>query len=123
MAYYRIKGGKPLEGQVTISGAKNAALAIIPAAILAGEPCIIENLPIIDDVQVLTEILRLMGAEVELYENGCMRIDPTKITNYEVTFEMVSKMRASYYLLGAMLIMTAGAVLTIRKKHVYRDNI
>lgn len=103
MAYYRIKGGKPLEGQVTISGAKNAALAIIPAAILAGQPCIIENLPIIEDVHVLTEILRLMGAEVELHENGWMRIDPTTINNFEVTFDMVSKLRASYYLLGAML--------------------
>ena len=103
MAFYRINGGKPLEGQVTISGAKNAALAIIPAAILAGQPCVIENLPIIEDVHVLTEILRLMGAEVELYSNGVMRIDPTKINNFEVTFEMVSKLRASYYLLGAML--------------------
>lgn len=103
MAYYKISGGKPLEGNVTISGAKNAALAIIPAAILAGQPCIIENLPLIEDVNVLVEILRLVGAEVEFFGNGCMRIDPTKITNYEVTFEMVSKMRASYYLLGAML--------------------
>lgn len=103
MAYYRIRGGKPLEGQVTISGAKNAALAIIPASILAGQPCVIENLPIIEDVHVLTEILRLMGAEVELNLNGCMRVDPTKIKNHAVTFDMVSKLRASYYLLGAML--------------------
>ena len=103
MAYYKINGGKPLEGQVTISGAKNAALAIIPAAILAGQPCVIENLPLIEDVRVLTEILRLMGAKVELFDNGCMSIDPTGIDNYEVTFEMVSKLRASYYLLGAML--------------------
>ena len=103
MAYYRIRGGKPLEGEVSISGAKNAALAIIPAAILAGQPCIIENLPMIEDVHVLTEILRLMGAVVDLNENGCMRIDPTGIKNHEVTFDMVSKLRASYYLLGAML--------------------
>ncbi len=103
MAYYRINGGRPLEGQVTISGAKNAALAIIPAAILAGQPCIIENLPIIEDVHVLTDILRLMGATVDLHENGWMRIDPTTIDNFEVTFDMVSKLRASYYLLGAML--------------------
>ena len=103
MAYYKIIGGKPLEGQVTISGAKNAALAIIPAAILAGQPCIIENLPMIEDVHFLTEILRLMGAKVDLHENGWMRIDPTTIDNFEVTFDMVSKLRASYYLLGAML--------------------
>lgn len=93
-----------MEGQVTISGAKNAALAIIPAAILAGQPCVIENLPIIEDMHVLTKILRLMGAAVDLHEeNGWMRIDPTTINNYEVTFDMVSKLRASYYLLGAML--------------------
>lgn len=103
MSYYRIRGGKPLEGSVSISGAKNAALAIIPASILAGQPCVIENLPMIEDVHVLTEILRLMGAEVELRDNGCMRIDPTRIVDHEVTFDMVSKLRASYYLLGAML--------------------
>ena len=113
MAYYKINGGKPLEGQVTISGAKNAALAIIPAAILAGQPCVIENLPMIEDVRVLTEILRLMGAKVELFDNGCMSIDPTGIDNYEVTFEMVSKLRASYYLLGAMLGRYGHAVLAL----------
>lgn len=103
MSYFKIVGGKPLQGQVTISGAKNAALAIIPAAILSGQPCIIENLPIIEDVKVLSEILWLMGAEVDLHENGCMRINPTTIKEFEVTFDMVSKLRASYYLLGAML--------------------
>jgi UDP-N-acetylglucosamine 1-carboxyvinyltransferase len=76
---------------------------MIPAVILAGEPCIIENLPIIEDVHVLTEILRHVGADIELNDNGCMRIDPTGIDRYEVTFEMASKMRASYYMLGAML--------------------
>ncbi len=113
MAYYKIDGGKPLEGQVTISGAKNAALAIIPAAILAGQPCIIENLPMIEDVRVLAEILRLMGAGVDLNENGCMRIDPTTIDEFEVTFEMVSKLRASYYLLGAMLGRYGHAALSL----------
>lgn len=113
MSYYRIRGGKPLEGSVSISGAKNAALAIIPAAILAGQPCVIENLPIIEDVHVLTEILRLIGAEVELQENGCMRIDPTKIDNFEITFDIASKLRASYYLLGALLGRYGRAVLTL----------
>jgi UDP-N-acetylglucosamine 1-carboxyvinyltransferase len=113
MAYYKINGGKPLEGHVTISGAKNAALAIIPAAILAGQPCIIENLPIIEDVHLLIEILRLIGAEIEMFDNGCMRIDPTKITSCEVTFEMASKMRASYYLLGALLGCYGRAALTL----------
>ncbi len=103
MAYYVINGGKRLEGSVTISGAKNAALAIIPATILAGESCRLENLPYIEDVNTLEEILRLMGAVVDFTPDGSMRIDPRGITNCHVTFDMVSKMRASYYLLGALL--------------------
>ena len=66
MAYYVINGGKRLEGSVTISGAKNAALAIIPACILAGESCRLENLPRIEDVHVLEQILRMMGAGVDV---------------------------------------------------------
>ncbi len=103
MAYYVINGGKRLEGSVTISGAKNAALAIIPAAILAGESCRLENLPQIEDVHVLEQILRMMGATVDFTPDGGMRVDPRGINNYHVTFDMVSKMRASYYLLGALL--------------------
>lgn len=103
MAYYEIAGGKPLAGSVTISGAKNAALAIIPAAILAQEPCRIENLPDIEDVRKLGEILRLMGAKIEFPEKNCMVLDPRPISGHAVTFDMVSKLRASYYLLGAML--------------------
>ena len=61
MAYYRINGGKRLEGAVTISGAKNAALAIIPAVILSGESCLLENLPEIEDVRIVEEILTSMG--------------------------------------------------------------
>lgn len=103
MAYYEIAGGRPLTGSVTISGAKNAALAIIPAAILAQEPCRIENLPDIEDVRKLGEILRLMGAKIEYPEKNCMTLDPRPINGHAVTFDMVSKLRASYYLLGAML--------------------
>lgn len=103
MAYYVINGGKRLEGSVTISGAKNAALAIIPACILAGESCRLENLPRIEDVHVLEQILRMMGAGVEFTPDGGMRIDPKTISTRHVTFDMVTRMRASYYLLGAML--------------------
>ena len=103
MAYYIINGGKRLEGSVTVSGAKNAALAIIPAAILAGESCRLENLPRIEDVNMLEQILLRIGASVSSTEDGSMRIDPRGINNYHVTFDMVSKMRASYYLLGALL--------------------
>ncbi len=103
MAHYEITGGKRLEGVVTISGAKNAALAIIPAAILAGESCLLENLPAIEDVRMLEKILRRMGATVEFTPDGEMRLDPQGITDHRVTFEMVRSLRASYYLLGALL--------------------
>ena len=103
MAHYVINGGHRLEGSVTISGAKNAAVAIIPAVILAGESCLVENLPQIEDVRILEQILQHMGADVEFTPDGAMRIDPQKINTHAVTFDMVSRLRASYYLLGAML--------------------
>ena len=103
MAYYRINGGKRLEGAVTISGAKNAALAIIPAVILSGESCLLENLPEIEDVRIVEEILTSMGADISRTPDGSMRIDPSGISTFSVTGEMVSSMRASYYRLGALL--------------------
>lgn len=101
--WYTVRGGKPLEGTVTISGAKNAAVAIIPAAILANECCILENLPCIEDVNTLKEILIKIGAEVDFTPGGCMRVDPRGIHQLSITFDMVRTLRASYYLLGAML--------------------
>ncbi|MBQ3651717.1 MAG: UDP-N-acetylglucosamine 1-carboxyvinyltransferase, partial [Clostridia bacterium] len=101
--YYSIQGGRRLEGTVTISGAKNAAVAIIPAAILAQECCILENLPAIQDVQTLKHILSRIGAQVDFTRGDCMRIDPTPINTVDATFPEVGAMRASYYLLGAML--------------------
>lgn len=101
--YYSIQGGRRLEGTVSISGAKNAAVAIIPAAILAGECCILENLPHIQDVESLETILRLIGADVEFTRGDCLKIDPSKINTSDVTFKEVSSMRASSYLLGSML--------------------
>jgi len=101
--WYEIRGGKRLEGSVTISGAKNAAVAIVPAAILAGECCILENLPCIQDVRTLEEILLRIGAGVTFTDGGCMTIDPTTIHEFDITFDMVSSLRASYYFLGAML--------------------
>ena len=103
MAYYRINGGKRLEGAVTISGAKNASLAIIPAVILSGESCLLENLPEIEDVRIVEEILTSMGSDISRTPDGSMRIDPSGISTFSVTGEMVSSMRASYYLLGALL--------------------
>jgi len=103
MSNFVINGGNRLEGVVTISGAKNAALAIIPAVILCGESCRIENLPAIEDVRILEQILIRMGAIVEFTPDQGMRIDPRGINTHSVTFEMVSLLRASYYLLGALL--------------------
>ncbi len=102
-SFYSIHGNRRLEGTVTISGAKNAAVAIIPAAVLAGEPCVLENLPNIADVESLKEILEGLGAKADMTEGGCMRINPTTIDTRDATSEKVSSMRASYYLLGAML--------------------
>jgi len=101
--WYRIEGGRRLEGTVTISGAKNAAVAIIPAAILSGECCVLENLPHIQDVRSLETILTQIGAEVDFTTGDCMRIDASKITSTTVISAEVAQMRASYYLLGAML--------------------
>ncbi len=102
-SWYSISGGNRLEGTVTISGAKNAAVAIIPAAVLAGECCVLENLPHIKDVDSLGRILTRLGAKVDFTSGDCMRIDPSTISTAEATFPEVSSMRASYYLLGAML--------------------
>jgi len=101
--WYEIKGGQRLEGTVTISGAKNAAVAIIPAAVLAGETCVLENLPHIQDVQCLKEILEELGVSVDYTEGDCMRIDSRTLKNTKALSEAVSSMRASYYLLGALL--------------------
>jgi UDP-N-acetylglucosamine 1-carboxyvinyltransferase len=98
-----IKGGRRLTGEVTISGAKNAAVAILPAVILSDEPCIIENVPGISDVNICLRILKEMGAEVSVLGKDSYRIDPTGINKYCVPYETARKMRASYYFLGTLL--------------------
>ena len=110
--YYSIQGGRRLEGTVTISGAKNAAVAIIPAAILAGECCILENLPAIQDVQTLKHILSRMGAQVDFTRGDCMRVDPKPITTVDATFPEISAMRASYSTLSAWPTLFLGSSLT-----------
>ena len=97
-----IEGGRPLRGTVQISGAKNSALALIPAAILAESPVILENLPILSDITIYTEILGELGVRVQRHGDA-MTIDPTHIRNADLLGENVSKLRASYYLLGALL--------------------
>ncbi len=103
MDKFIIKGGRRLTGEVTISGAKNAAVAILPAVILSDEPCIIENVPSISDVNICLRILTEMGAKVTNIGKDAYRIDPTTIENFCVPYETARKMRASYYFLGALL--------------------
>lgn len=103
MEKFVVTGGNQLFGEVSISGAKNAAVAIIPAVILCDEPCTIENIPNISDVTLIGRILQSMGAEVKRIDKSTLYIDPTKINTYCATDEMVRGMRASYYLLGALL--------------------
>jgi len=98
-----IKGGRRLEGEVVISGAKNAAVAILPAVILSDEPCVIENVPSISDVTISLRILEEMGAVVTNIGKDAYRIDPTPINKCCVPYETARKMRASYYFLGALL--------------------
>ena len=103
MDKFVIKGGRRLTGEVTISGAKNAAVAILPAVILSDEPCIIENVPSISDVNICLRILKEMGVGVVSMGNDTYKIDPTSIRNFVVPYETARKMRASYYFLGALL--------------------
>lgn len=103
MAIYEIYGGTPLSGTVTISGAKNAAVAILPAALLVKGKCRIENVPDISDVRILLEMLRGMGAKVEQPEVGVVVMDCSEIRSEQPDPALVKKLRASYYLMGAML--------------------
>ena len=98
-----INGGKPLTGEVSISGAKNAAVAILPATILAVDKCIIENLPDISDVAVSLQILSALGAQIRMLTKNSYEIDTSHITATQVPDELSRQMRASYYFLGALL--------------------
>jgi len=98
-----VRGGKPLYGNINISGMKNAALPIVFASILVGERCIVENLPAVSDVELSLNILESMGATVERLGNNTVAIDTTNFINGTSPVEMVSKLRGSTYLLGAEL--------------------
>ena len=103
MARYEITGGNLLKGSVTISGAKNAAVAILPAALLVKGKCRIENVPDISDVRILLEIIQKMGATVSRPELNTVEIDSTHVTCTHPDDELVRKLRASYYLMGVLL--------------------
>lgn len=102
MKKFVINGGNPLKGEVTINGAKNSAVALIPAAILADSPVILDGMPDISDVHSLKEILEIMGVKVTLKDNQ-MVIDPTGMVSVPMPSGKISSLRASYYFMGALL--------------------
>ena len=103
MEKFVIRGGAPLHGDVNIGGAKNAAVAILPATILAADKCLIENLPCISDVMASLQILSELGASIRMVSRSTYEIDTTHIDCTEVSNELSRQMRASYYFLGARL--------------------
>ncbi len=113
MDKFVITGGNRLTGEVTISGAKNAAIAIIPAAILAEGVCRIENIPNITDVTAITRIISDMGAQIRTVNKSTIEIDPRSIHSHVASYELARHMRASYYLLGALLGRFSHAVVTM----------
>ena len=103
MTKYVIHGGKPLHGEIDISGAKNAAVAIIPAAMLVDGVCRIENIPQISDVTLILNILQELGADVRTVNRTTVDVDCSRIRNARVPEKLARKIRASYYLVGALL--------------------
>ena len=100
---YIIHGGTPLSGEVEISGAKNAAVAILPATLVSDGVCVVENVPCISDVTTMLDILEVLGAKVERLDRNTVRVDPQGVHSWQVPTELSRNMRASYYFLGALL--------------------
>jgi len=98
-----INGGRKLQGTVHISGAKNAAVAILPATLLVEGISVIENVPDISDVATLINLISKLGAKVEKLNRNTLKIDTTKITTYKAPYDIAHKLRGSYYLLGSLL--------------------
>lgn len=103
MDKYVIKGGNPLVGEVKIGGAKNAALAILTAAIMTDEPVYVDNIPDVSDINVLLEAISVIGAKVDRKDRHSVKINGSTIESVSVDYEYIKKIRASYYLLGALL--------------------
>lgn len=98
-----ITGGTPLRGEVVIGGAKNAAVAILPATLLTKGICTIENMPNISDVKIICDILKEIGAKIDWIADHTVRVDTTNITSTKAPLDLTRKFRASYYLIGALL--------------------
>ena len=103
MEQYIIKGGSPLVGEVEIGGAKNAALAILAAAIMTDETVTIDNLPDVNDINVLLEAMRGIGATVQRVDRHTVRINGAGVDDFSIEYDYIKKIRASYYLLGSLL--------------------
>ncbi|MEG1632419.1 MAG: UDP-N-acetylglucosamine 1-carboxyvinyltransferase [Oscillospiraceae bacterium] len=103
MEKYIIHGGHPLYGEVEVSGAKNAAVAIIPATLLVDGVCRLENIPQISDADMLMTILEHLGAHIKLINRSTVEIDCTQVRYTDAPYDLMRKIRASYYLIGAML--------------------
>ncbi|MBQ9324677.1 MAG: UDP-N-acetylglucosamine 1-carboxyvinyltransferase [Clostridia bacterium] len=99
----KIIGGSALEGEVQVSGGKNTSVAVIPAVLLSDQPCTIENVPDIEDVHALMDILEHLGARVRYIPGVSMTIDPTGVEDWHVGYHDAKRLRASYYLIGALL--------------------
>ena len=103
MKKYVIRGGNPLHGEVEISGAKNAAVGILPASLLVNGVCHIENVPGISDVNLILSMLRELGASVRVLNRTTVELDCTHVNSQNVPYKLARKIRASYYLIGALL--------------------
>ena len=103
MEQYVIKGGNPLVGEVEIAGAKNAALAILAAAIMTDETILIENLPDVNDINVMLDAISEIGAMVQRIDRHTVNINGSTIGDFSIDYDYIKKIRASYYLLGALL--------------------
>lgn len=103
MNQFVIRGGKPLEGCVDIGGAKNAALGLVAAAIMTDEDVILDNLPDVNDINVMLDAIQGIGAKVDRIDRHTARINGSSIGSYSVDYDYIKKIRASYYLLGALL--------------------
>ena len=103
MEQYIIKGGHPLVGEVEIGGAKNAALAILAASIMTDETVMVDNLPDVNDINVLLDAIEGIGAGIRRVDRHTVKINGKNIDSVDIEYDYIKKIRASYYLLGALL--------------------
>ena len=112
MKKFVIYGGKKLKGKVKVSGSKNATLPIMAASILSDAPCIISDIPLVQDIKTMGKLLEVLGATVE-YKDKNIKITCDKIKNYKAPYELVKTMRASIYVLGPLLAKYGQAIVSM----------